>query len=104
MIAAGSLNRRMTLYAPLTQRSDTGTETTGWRVSGTVWAAQETLSLREIERMAGLASAAEAKFVIRYRDGVSSEFEILVDKRRYGVVSVEEVGHREGLRLLVRAL
>ncbi len=104
MIAAGSLNRRLTLYAPVTKRSETGTEKPGWRTSGTVWAAQETLSLREIERTSGLASAAEAKFVIRYRQGITELFEVVCEKRRYSVIAVEEIGLHEGLRLLVKAV
>jgi SPP1 family predicted phage head-tail adaptor len=104
MIAAGNLNRRLTLYAPVTLRSDTGMEKTGWRTSGTVWAAQENLSLREIERTSGLTSVAEAKFVIRYRQGITERFEVVCEKRRYSVIAVEEIGLHEGLRLLVKAL
>lgn len=104
MIAAGNLNRRLTLYAPVTLRSDTGMEKTGWRTSGTVWAAQENLSLREIERTSGLTSVAEAKFVIRYRQGITERFEVACEKRRYSVIAVEEIGLHEGLRLLVKAL
>ena len=104
MIAAGSLNRRLTLYAPVVQRSDTGTEKTAWRTQGTVWAAQENLSLREIERTSGLTSVAEAKFVIRYRPGITEQFEVVCEKRRYSVIAVEQIGLREGLRLLVKAV
>ncbi len=104
MIAAGNLNRRLTLYAPVTLRSDTGMEKTGWRTSGTVWAAQENLSLREIERTSGLTSVAEAKFVIRYRQGITERFEVVCEKRRYSVITVEEIGLHEGLRLFVKAL
>ncbi len=104
MIAAGKLNRRLTLYEPVTQRSDTGTEKPGWRTKGTVWAAQENLSLREIERTSGLASAAVAKFVIRYRQGITELFEVVCEKRRYSVIAVEEIGLHEGLRLLVKAV
>lgn len=104
MIAAGKLNRRLTLYAPVTQRSDTGTEKLGWRTQGTVWAVQENLSLREIERTSGLASAGEAKFVIRYRQGITELFEVVCEKRRYSVIAVEEIGLHEGLRLLVKAV
>ena len=54
--------------------------------------------------MAGIAEAQEAKFLIRYRADVSTFFEVMCDKRRYSVVAVDEVGNREGLALLVRAI
>lgn len=104
MIQAGKLNRQLTLYAPSKQRSPTGAEIAGWRSVATVWAARETLSLREVNRLAGIAEAQEAKFVIRYRADVTTSFEVACDKRRYSVVAVDEMGNREGLTLLVRAI
>jgi SPP1 family predicted phage head-tail adaptor len=104
VIAAGKLNRQLSLFAPSRITSDTGTETTAWRRIATVWGARESLLLREVTRMAGMTEAAEAKFVIRYRAGVTTEYQIECEKRRYSVFSVEEIGNREGLALLVRAI
>lgn len=104
MIEAGKLNRQLTLYAPIKQRSATGAETETWRTIATVWAARQLLNLREVNRMAGIAEAQEAKFVIRYRPDVTTALEVQCDQRRYSVVAVDEVGNREGLSLLVRAI
>ena len=104
MIEAGKLNRRLTIYQAVIARSSTGVETTTWQALATVWAERASLFLREVNRMAGLADAAEAKFVIRYRSDVQIGAEVACDGRRYTVVSVEEIGNREGLALLVRAI
>ncbi|MCI1143248.1 phage head closure protein [Sphingomonas sp. WKB10] len=104
MIQAGKLNRQLTLYRPVKQRSRTGAETQTWSNVATVWAERQSLNLREVNRMAGIAEAQEAKFVIRYRPDVTTSFEVACDKRRYSVVAVDEVGNREGLALLVRAI
>ena len=104
MIEAGKLNRQLTLFAPIKQRSPTGAEIEAWRKVATVSAARQSLSLRDVNRMAGIAEAQEAKFVIRYRTDVTTSFEVTCDKRRYSVVAVDEMGNREGLTLLVRAI
>lgn len=98
------MNRQVTLYAPSRTRSATGAEKSTFRKVATVWGERASLFLREATRMAGLAEAAEAKFVIRYRTDVRTGYEVVCDKSRYRVVSVEEVGNREGLALLVRAI
>ncbi|SEM40688.1 phage head-tail adaptor, putative, SPP1 family [Sphingomonas gellani] len=104
MIDAGALNRRLTLYRPVETVSDTGTTKIGWRSGGTVWAAQESLNLREATRAAGMTDAIEAKFRIRWRQDVTASMEVACGDRRYSVVQVEELGNREGLALLVRAI
>lgn len=71
MIEAGKLNRRLTIYQAVIARSSTGVETTTWQALATVWAERASLFLREVNRMAGLADAAEAKFVIRYRSSMT---------------------------------
>lgn len=104
MIAAGKLNRRLTLYRDTETRSETGTTTTGWNEAGSVWAALESLNLRESTRAAGMTDAIVAKFVIRWREGVTTSMEVSCDNQRYAVIQVEEIGRRDGLALLVRAV
>lgn len=104
MIEAGALNRRLTIYAPSEARSSTGTPKTGWRRVADVWASRESLNLREASRMGGRTEGAEASFVIRYRDDVTTQHEVLFNGRRYSVVQVDELGNREGTKLLVRSV
>lgn len=104
MIAAGKLNRRLAIYKPVRSRSTTGTEKTALFRVATVWAERASLLLREATRMSGLSDAQEAKFIIRYRADVQVGYSVEYEKRRFTVVSVEEIGNREGLALLVRAI
>lgn len=104
MIAAGKMNRQVTLYAPTSSRSATGTEKSTFTKVATVWGERASLFLREATRMAGLAEGAEAKLIIRFRTDVATGWQVECDKRRYTVVSVEDIGNREGLALLVRAI
>lgn len=104
MIAAGKLNRRLTIYKPVRSRSATGTEKATLSRVGTVWTERASLLLREATRMAGLSDAQEAKFIIRYRADVQAGYSVEFEKRRFTVVYVEEIGNREALALLVRAI
>lgn len=104
MIQAGSLNRRLAIYAPADTTSDTGAVKMGRRKQGEVWASLDGLTVKDSNRMAGRVEAAEARFTIRYLAGINTLNEVVCNKRRYSVVEVEEIGLREGLKLLVRAI
>ncbi|MBB5715852.1 SPP1 family predicted phage head-tail adaptor [Sphingomonas aerophila] len=54
--------------------------------------------------MAGKAEAAEARFVVRYRSDVTTANQIECDGQRFCVVGVDEIGRREALALIVRAV
>lgn len=104
MIAAGSLNRSIAIYGPVTVRSPTGTESSSFIRLVTTWAERKSLSLKDATRAAGMEQSAEAKFVIRYRQGITTSMQIECDGQRYSVEAVDEIGNREGLALLVRAI
>ena len=104
MIPAGTLDRRLTIYASTSSRSTTGVEKATWSAVATVWAARKSLSLADASRMAGRDDSAEAKFIIRYRDGLNTSAQIECEGRRYVVLSVDDLGRRDCLALLVRAI
>lgn len=104
MIDAGSLDSRVTIYGATMTRSSTGVEKSTFAPIATVWAARKSLNLRETTRMAGLTEAAERKFEIRYRPGITTAHQIEFAEQRYAIVAVDELGNREGLALLVRAI
>ena len=104
MIAAGSLNRSLSIYCQAPTRSPTGAETSAWVKLTTTWAAQKSLTLKETTRMAGVAEAAEAKFEVRYRTGIDTTMQVECGGRRFSIIAVNEIGNREGLALLVRAI
>lgn len=104
MIDAGSLDCRVRVMGATTTKSATGVEKTTFGVVATVWAARQALNLRESTRMAGTSEAIERKFVIRYRDGVSTANQIEYEDQRFAIIAVDELGRREGLALIVRAI
>jgi head-tail adaptor len=53
--------------------------------------------------MAGMIEQIECKFVIRWRDNVTTDNALDHDGRLYDIVSVEEHGYREALSLFARA-
>lgn len=104
MIPAGSLDRRLTIHSGSVVRSASGNEKYTWTVLATVWAGQQRLSIADSNRMAGRDDGAEAKFVIRYRTDLTTSCQIECEGRRWVIVSIDELGRREGLALLVRAI
>jgi SPP1 family predicted phage head-tail adaptor len=104
VISAGSLNRSIAIYGPVTTRSATGTERSSFAKLATTWAERKSLSLKDATRAAGMEQSAEAKFVIRYRQGITTSMQVECEGQRYSVEAVDEIGNREGLALLVRAI
>lgn len=104
MIAAGSLNRSIAIYSPTVVRSPTGAEKSTFAKLATTWAARTTFSAKDATRAAGMEQSAEAKFVIRYRQDITTSMQVECDGQRYTVEAVDVMGNREGLALLVRAL
>lgn len=104
MIAAGSLNHRITVWSASTSVNEVGEQIESWRSVASVWAARSSLKLVEVNRMAGLAQAAEIKFRIRHRPDLTTRMEVEHGGKRYKIVSAEEVGNREATDLFVRAV
>ncbi|MBB5709436.1 phage head closure protein [Sphingomonas xinjiangensis] len=104
MIAAGSLNHRITIRAATTSVNEVGEQIESWTAVTSVWAQRMSLKLVEVNRMAGLDQAAEIKFRIRHRTDLTTLMEVEHERRRYRITSVEEVGNREATDLFVRAI
>lgn len=103
MIAAGSFNRRVTLFQQIETRNSVAETVSSWTTLASVWGQRSQLLLREVNRMAGTGSDADAKFLIRYRQDVTVDMEIACEGHRYAIVAVDEIGNREALSLIVRA-
>lgn len=102
MIFAGALRYRIQLLSPAVTTNSVGEEETTWNVLHTVWAARKSLTLREVNRMAGTTEAAEVKFEIRYQDGINTGMRLEHDGVHFGITGAEEIGNREGLTLFAR--
>ena len=102
-VSAGELDRRVTLlrYQP-NRDATTGQDKPQYIDDATVWASVAPLSGREGFAAAQRVADAESAITIRWRAGVDPTWRIRYDRRVYEVLDAQELGRRDGLRLLVR--
>lgn len=103
MLEAGKLDRRVDILAVTTGADDMGGVTHATSVVATVWAEKHDLRGREFYAANADNAEIETRFRIRYRDDVTAENLISYDGREFEIVSVAEIGRREGLEIMARA-
>lgn len=99
---AGALDRRITLRRATKAQDELGQEIETWADLATVWASRRRASARETLAASEVSAAITDVFEIRY-DGAWSDLSPLdrvgFEGRDYDIVSVDEIGRREGLRI-----
>lgn len=103
-INPGTLDRRLTLLAPLLTRTASGAAIASWVDSGAVWARKLPQGGREFIAAQGRHSELTAVFRARYRSDLAATWRMIVEGVLYIVVSAEEVGRREYIDIAARAL
>ena len=103
MIKAGELDRIVTLLEMTSTEDDVGDQIDLWTVVAEVRAAKKALSSRDVMRTQGVVNAPQGKFVIRWRDGVTTKQRIIYDEQQFDIESIEELGRKQGLVIYVRA-
>lgn len=103
MIAAGKLDRRVTIEQPSVAADAYGGQVTTWTTFKVAWA--EVRPIRGAERFEAMAQRAARfeVFRIRYLSGVTPKMRIVWDGRVYNIRNIAEVGRREGLDLMAEA-
>lgn len=103
---AGDLKHRITILT-------TGSATTndiGEAIDGsplpvaTVWAAKWQLTTKDISRAAGQVAQAEAKFLIRNRNDITTAMTVQHKGVAYAITGMEEYEDGQGLFLMVRSM
>lgn len=103
-IAAGDLDRPIALRKQLAGSDEHGQPNGQWLTMATVWASYKPATGREIANAALVAQAvAPATFRIRWRDDVKATWRIGFDGLDYDIVSINQIGRREGLEILATA-
>lgn len=103
-IAAGRLDRRITIQSRTVMQDGFGAEIASWSDEATVWA--EVKPLRGSERWAAMEVAADlpTRFTIRYRAEPSTvDNRIAYKGRIYDIQSVNEIGRRVGWEIYAKA-
>jgi SPP1 family predicted phage head-tail adaptor len=88
-IEAGRLRHKIEIQYPSQQQLDTGEIVFTWdKFAGPIWAAFEPVSAREF--MAGNAIQSEivARFVIRYREGLTANMRIVHKGKFYNIAGI----------------
>lgn len=94
MIAAGSLNQRVTLQQKNVTRNAIGEEVVTWPDVATVWAEAWPLRGREFFLAQQTQYAADVRFRLRYRADVQATWRVVWNGEPYDIVSLIDVGAR----------
>lgn len=101
MLAAGSLNQRITLEQPSTGQDAAGQPVTGWEIVATLWASIRTLSGSETIKAGADTSVIKASIRIRQRAGITSAMRITHGSGVYQIKAVPPVVARRDFMDLV---
>jgi SPP1 family predicted phage head-tail adaptor len=103
MIAAGKLDRRIVLKTVTVDTDEFNAPTETLSDLATVWAEKRDLRGREYFQANSENAQIETVFRIRWRSDVSPLNRIAFDGRDYDIVSVAEIGRRDGLEIMAKA-
>lgn len=103
MLKAGRLDRLATIRAKTLANDDAGQPIETWADVATVWTEKTDLRGREFFAAQANNAEIETRFRIRWRTGVTPENRIVFEGRDYEILSVAEIGRREGLEIMAKA-
>lgn len=101
-LAAGKMDRRITIQRATITRDEYNAEVPGWADLATVWASYEPIKDGERFRAGERAAELSARFHIRYSSqvsGVTAKDRLTFEGRTFEIEHVKEIGRREGLEL-----
>ncbi|WP_379921729.1 phage head closure protein [Erythrobacter sp. R86502] len=104
MIDAGALNRRVRIETPQTTSNAFGEQVKTWSTVANVWAQKQTLTVKDVNRQQGLSAQAEARFLIRYRDGLNSTMRLVYRNEVFHITGIDDYSDSQGLLLYVRKI
>jgi SPP1 family predicted phage head-tail adaptor len=101
---AGELDKQITLQAPNGAPDDYGQAAPTYADVATVWASYKPAPLREYSASRAAEAAIDATFRIRWRTDLQATWRIRYGELVFDIESYAEIGRREGLEILARAL
>ncbi|WP_022682135.1 phage head closure protein [Sphingobium bisphenolivorans] len=103
---AGALRHRITILTTISaMTNDIGEVIEGAPLEvATVWAAKWQLTAKDISRAAGQVAQAEAKFLIRHRDDITTQMTVQHKGVTYAITGLEDFEDGQGLFLMVRSM
>lgn len=90
-LAAGDLNRQVTVEQRAVTRDTFGQQTTTWTTFCNTWAKIEPLSGRELQLAQAINPETSHMVVIRYRPGVTTAMRVTYQGRHFNILGILDV-------------
>jgi len=105
LLAAGRLDRRVTLQTSAIGRDTLGGPTQTWATLAVVWATVRPLSGKETVTAQQVQSQASVAVTLRYRADIAATQRVILDDGRTARITwYAEIGRKEGLNLYCEVL
>lgn len=99
---AGDLDRKLVIEEPTGTRNGIGENIETWSEFATVWAKRLPVKANEYYATDQVNAPVEAVFRIRWLSGLTAAMRISYDGKYYDILSIQEIGRREGYELIAR--
>lgn len=97
----GKLDRRVTIQQLTTTQDSWNHPVESWATLATVWATKQPRRAVEPTEAQQVVALGLVDWFIRYRSDVTAQLRLLdADGTAYEIVGVQEIGRREGLKLI----
>lgn len=103
-IAAGSLDRTLTILTETAAKSALGQAVSAYTELSKTYAQRLEMRTVDAARAGGRDVYAMARYLIRFRDGLTTAHRIVVDGITYSILSIEPMGRREALILTLEEI
>lgn len=95
----GKLDRRIVIQTATNTTDSSGGFTTVWTDTARIWASKSDQGGREFRAAGTLMAETTTVFGIRYFTGLTTQHGISYDGKFYDIVSIGEIGRREGMTI-----
>lgn len=97
---AGLLKKRVVIQNFTESQNDYGEPVKSWATFTTVWAQVTDVSGKEEFRNLQVASSVITQFRIRHKTGLDTKMRVSYNSRFFNILSIKEIGNREGLNII----
>ncbi|VWX51761.1 phage head closure protein [Novosphingobium sp. 9U] len=103
-IESGKLDRRVELLAPMMKQNDIGEVLEQWCAVANFWAQRLELRTVDVARTSGTDDVARGRYLIRYRDDLSTNLRVAIDGTLYAITGIDEPDRRTMMIISVEGL
>ena len=96
----GAMDRRIVIEQVTTVNNTFGEDVETWTTFATVWCHVKPIRGQEVFQTDQTVAVQQTQFRIRYRTGIDEKMRIVYDGDTYDIISILELGRREGLDIM----